>query len=132
MTTTLLPTSETFTTYVPNFAYSMIKSFKVDTFHDSSFSTLENEMIAIHPIQFQEYVALEPYIDQVNNSYKHPDFCFMESTNLLSKEELVETLSEKNRLFDGIFENALQRNSYVFHIDSHDLYVLVSEYYCQS
>lgn len=127
--TTLLSTTEKCDTTVPNFAYAMINSFRMNTSYDSSFVDYTGMLIGIHSVRFTDYIEIQSLIKQVNDTYEHPNFCFMEMSGLLSKEELLDTLFESHNSLNVLFENTVNRVPSIFYIPEKDLYILVTEYF---
>lgn len=124
-----LSTSEKCITTVPNFAYAMLKSFKMDTSYDSSLVDHTGKLINIHSVLFKDYVEIQNLIVQINDSYDHPNFCFMEMSGLLSKEELLDLLFESHHSLNVLFETSVNRVPSIFYIPERDVYVLVTEYF---
>lgn len=127
--TTLLSTTEKRTTTVPNFAYAMLNSYKLDASYESSMTDSNGKLLPIYTIQFQDFIEIQSLVEQVNGTYLHPDFCFMEISNLLTKDALYEHLSDQKHSNNVLFKETVTPASCILYIPKSGLYVLQTEYF---
>lgn len=127
--TTMLSTSEKRTTTVPNFAYAMLNSYKLDASCESSLVDSAGTLLPIYTVQFNDFIEIQSLIEQVNGTYEHPNFCFIEISGLLSKEELFVAVCESHHSLNVLFKNTVDRVPSIFYIPEKELYILVTEYF---